>query len=97
MKNDRLRVAVLGAGKWAEFAHIPGWQRDPRAEVAVLCDVVGERAREMAGHFSIPDATDDWQAVVGRSDIDVVDIATPSRTHHRARLGRHRGGKARLV
>lgn len=92
MKN-KLNVAVLGAGKWAEFAHIPGWQRDPRSEVAVLCDVEGERAREMAGHFSIPVASDDWQSVVGRPDIDVVDIVTPSRTHLELSLAALESGK----
>ena len=33
-----------------------------------LCDVVGERAREMAGQFGGPDATDDWHAVLSRPD-----------------------------
>lgn len=72
---------MLGAGRWAEFAHIPGWQRDPRAEVAVLCDPVAQRAQDLAGHFNIPEISKDWQAIVGRSDIDVVDICTPSATH----------------
>ena len=81
MKESRLRVGVLGAGKWAESAHIPGWLRDPRCEVVALCDVQGERAREFAQHFGIPEATDDWQTLVSRSDIDVIDVITPSHTH----------------
>jgi predicted dehydrogenase len=81
MTDSKLRVGVLGAGAWAEAAHIPGWQRDPRAEVVVVCDVVEERARDMAGRFGIPAATSDWQAVLSRPDIDVVDVVTPSRTH----------------
>ena len=35
----RVRVGVLGAGRWAERAHLPGWTRDPRAEVVAVCDV----------------------------------------------------------
>ena len=81
MKNSKLQVAVFGAGWWAEAAHIPGWQRDPRSEVVVLCDTVGLKARDMAGHFDLPEASDDWQAVIARRDIDVIDIVTPSRTH----------------
>ncbi len=81
MSGDRLRVAVLGAGAWAQFAHIPGWQRDPRCEVAVMCDVEIERARDFAHTFGIAEASDDWQSVVARPDIDVVDIVTPSHTH----------------
>src|SRR5690349_17455299 len=81
MSGDKLRVAVLGAGAWARFAHIPGWQRDPRCEVVALCDVEIERARDFAHTFGIPEATDDWQATVARPDVDVVDVVTPSHTH----------------
>ena len=81
MRESRLRIGVLGAGAWAKFAHIPGWLRDPRCEVVALCDVEVERARDFAAHFAIPEATDDWQTVVARPDIDVIDIVTPSHTH----------------
>lgn len=81
MEESKLRVAVLGAGAWANFAHIPGWQRDPRCEVVAICDPVEERAREFAGRFDIPLASDDWQQVVGDSSIDVIDVCTPSATH----------------
>ena len=81
MKSSKLKVAVLGAGNWAKSAHIPGWQRDPRSEVAVLCDPRKERADEMCKTFAIPETSADWRAVVARPDIDVVDVCTPSATH----------------
>jgi predicted dehydrogenase len=81
MSRSKLRVGSLGAGNWAYSAHIPGWQRDPRAEIVAIADPEKHKAEEFAAHFGIPQATDDWQAVVGRDDIDVIDIATPSHTH----------------
>ena len=81
MSQGTLRIGVLGAGNWARRAHIPGWQRDGRAHVAVVCDVEPERARELATRFDVPEATDDWQALVARPDIDVIDVVTPSHTH----------------
>ncbi|MGH9337236.1 MAG: Gfo/Idh/MocA family protein, partial [Vicinamibacteria bacterium] len=81
MSRHPLRVAVLGAGKWAEHAHLPGWKRDPRAEVVILADVVRERAESVGAAFSIPEVTTDWQSAVSRNDIDVVDVVTPSHTH----------------
>jgi predicted dehydrogenase len=81
MSEEKLRVGVLGAGKWAQDAHIPGWLRDPRCEVVVICDVILERAQGFARQFDIPEATNDWQAVVSRPDIDVIDVVTPSHTH----------------
>jgi predicted dehydrogenase len=81
VRNDRLGVAVLGAGKWAEHAHIPGWKRDPRAEIVVLADVVPGRAAELGAELGIPDVTTDWQSAISRADVDVVDVVTPSHTH----------------
>lgn len=81
MSENRIRVAVLGAGRWAAEAHVPGWLRDPRCEVVAVCDVVEERAVELARRFDIPEAGSDWQAVVGRSDVDVVDVCTSSDSH----------------
>jgi predicted dehydrogenase len=80
--NDNiLYVGVLGAGAWARYAHIPGWQRDPRCQIVALCDVELERAQAFAQDFAIPEVTNDWQMLVTRPDIDVIDIVTPSATH----------------
>src|SRR5919199_85751 len=81
MPSSKLRVGVLGAGAWAQHAHIPGWRRDPRCEIVAICDVQAELARDFAHQFGIPTATDDWQLLVGRPDIDVIDVVTPSHTH----------------
>jgi len=81
MGESTLRVGVLGAGAWARAAHVPGWHRDPRCKVVAICDVEVDRARDFARQFGIPEATDDWQALVARPDIDMIDVATPSHTH----------------
>jgi predicted dehydrogenase len=93
MKNSTLKVAVLGAGRWARLAHIPGWQRDPRCEVSVVCDPIKERALEYADTFKIPEASDDWRELVSRTDIDVVDVCTPSSTHFELSWGALQAGK----
>ena len=79
---ETLGVAVLGAGAWAHHAHIPGWQRDPRSRVVAICDVRRDLAEAYRTEFGIAEATDDWQSVIARTDIDVVDIVTPSETHY---------------
>lgn len=82
MTESTVRVGVLGAGAWAQHAHIPGWLRDDRCTVVAICDPEIERARAFAREFSIAEATDDWQELVGRSEVDVIDIVTPSHTHY---------------
>ena len=93
MKNSKLRVAVLGAGNWAKSAHIPGWQRDPRSEVVLMCDPLKERADDFAKMFKIPESSRDWREVVARSDIDIIDVCTPSSTHHELSLSALEAGK----
>jgi predicted dehydrogenase len=91
---DKIRVAVFGAGRWAHMAHVPGWQRDPRCEVVIVCDPVPGLARDLATAFGIPEHSTDWQAVMARSDIDAIDVVTSNETHFELswaglEMGRH--------
>src|SRR4029450_12006372 len=76
-----IRVGVLGAGNWAALAHIPGFQRDDRCEIVAIADPVAERAREFADRFEIPHALTSHRELIARTDIDLVDVCTPSATH----------------
>src|SRR5437879_3104340 len=90
---SKLRVAVLGAGAWARSAHVPGWQRDDRCDVVAICDVERERAETFAAELNIKESTDDWQSLVSRSDVDVVDIVTPSHTPYELACAALEAGK----
>ena len=82
MTDQRIiRVGVLGAGAWARGAHLPAYRRDPRCTVAAIADTEIDRARQAAKDFDIPDAAADARELLGRDDIDVIDICTPSHTH----------------
>jgi predicted dehydrogenase len=77
----KVRVGVLGAGRWANVAHLPGWARDPRCEVVVICDVERQLAEATAPKFGASEVSGDYREVVGRDDLDVIDVCTPSHTH----------------
>ena len=79
--SERVRVAVVGAGRWAQVAHIPGWQREPRAEVVALADIDADVAGEVAAKFSVPCAVTDYRELLDDPDIDVVDVVTGNRPH----------------
>jgi len=74
--TERLRVAVVGAGRWARAAHLPGFQRSPLCELVVVCDLDGDLARSRASEFGAPEAESDVEKILRRDDIDVVDIVT---------------------
>jgi len=88
-----VRVGVLGAGTWANFAHLPGWTRDPRCEVVAICDVDESLAAKAAADFGIPAHGTDYRAVVARDDIDVIDVCTPSATHFELAMAALEAGK----
>ncbi len=71
-----LRAAVIGAGRWAASAHLPAFIRCPGVEVAVLCDRDEALLRRRAEEFGIADTAPDAAAVLGRDDIDIVDVCT---------------------
>ena len=74
--TDRLRVGVIGAGRWSATAHLPGFARSPLCDLAVICDLDEELAHERADEFGIPDVTTDAAALLAHDDIDVVDVVT---------------------
>lgn len=73
---DKLRVAVIGAGRWSRTAHLPGFHRSPLCDLVTICDLDGDLARARAQEFGIPDVETDVEKVLSRTDIDVVDIVT---------------------
>jgi predicted dehydrogenase len=91
--SNKLRIGVLGAGAWARSAHVPGWQRDERCDVVAICDVERDRAESLASELHGGEATDDWQQLVSRNDIDVIDVATPSHTHYELAFAALESGK----
>ena len=81
MGNDRLAVAVVGTGRWARRAHIPGWQRDGRAEVTALADTDPDALAETAARFGVRRAVSDYRELLDDPAIDVVDVVTGNGAH----------------
>jgi predicted dehydrogenase len=84
---------VLGAGNWASFAHLPGFKRDSRCELVAIADPVFDRAKEFAAKFGIPHAYATHEELIARTDIDLVDVCTPSATHFRLAWAALEAGK----
>jgi predicted dehydrogenase len=74
--SDNLRVAVIGAGRWSARAHLPGWQRCPGVEIAVICDLDRALAERRASEFGAEGVTQEYRELVTRDDIDIIDVCT---------------------
>ncbi len=73
---DKLRVGIVGAGRWSRTAHLPGFDRSPLAELVAICDVDRELAEERQREFAIPDLYTDAAEMLARDDLDVIDVCT---------------------
>jgi predicted dehydrogenase len=93
MEKKKLRIAVIGAGDWAERAHIPGWQRDSRAEVVALVDLDLNLAKKVGSKFNVPLISDNYHEILKDPTIDVIDIATGNDAHFQVSLDAIAAGK----
>ncbi len=75
-----LRVGVIGTGFGAEV-QIPAFLAHPRVDVVAVASGTPGRAREVAGHFEIPHAFDDYREMLVNADLDLVSITSPPDTH----------------
>jgi predicted dehydrogenase len=82
MKDKCLRVGVIGAGSWAQRAHLPAFNRCKNAQVVAICDVNSKRSQEAAKRFRIPDVYMDHRKLFERTDIDMFDIVTSASAHY---------------
>ena len=91
--STSLRVGVVGVGGIARDQHLPAWARLPQAELVAIADISAEALDEAGKHFAIPHRYRDWQELVDRDDIDVVDVCTPNRSHAPVALAALLSGK----
>lgn len=76
-----MKVAVVGAGYWGPNL-IRNFQMLDEVESVVACDLDEGRLAKMRKLFYGIETSTDYDEVIGRTDIDVVVIATPVSTHH---------------
>jgi myo-inositol 2-dehydrogenase/D-chiro-inositol 1-dehydrogenase len=88
-----VRIAVIGTGVMgADHARI--FAQDLRgADLRVVCDADGARAKRLADALGAADAVTDGEAAIARDDVDAVVIASPDFTHAPLSLACIRAGK----
>src|SRR2546428_3872462 len=99
MIKEKLRVGVMGAGRWSNSAHLPGFTRSPLCDVVMVCDLHQDLADAAAQKFGIPEAVTDPDKLLSRRDIDVIDVVTRggSDSHEELTFAALEAGKNVLV
>ncbi|HUS78856.1 MAG TPA: Gfo/Idh/MocA family oxidoreductase [Patescibacteria group bacterium] len=73
---ERLKIGIVGAGRWARSAHLPGFARSPLSEVVAICDLNRELAEKRAEEFGVEGVYTDYREMLRKEELDVVDVCT---------------------
>lgn len=90
--SNTLRIGIIGSGGIARYAHIPGYKAQKGVEIVALCDVVLDRAAEVAQEFDIPRWYGSYQELLDNEKLDAVSICTPNVAHHETTIAALQAG-----
>ncbi len=94
--QDRLGVAVVGAGYWGPNL-IRNFRGSGDWDLVAVCDLDVARAERVLGARSGVDVTASLEDVLARDDVDAIAIATPAATHQHIAVAALGAGKHVLV
>ena len=93
MNENKIHIAVIGAGTVARDNQIPAFLKCSEAEVTAVFDRHIERAEALAGSYGIPKAYCRLEDVLADKDIDCVSICTGNVSHESLVLAAAEAGK----
>ncbi|MFJ7936100.1 Gfo/Idh/MocA family protein [Sporosarcina sp. NPDC096371] len=77
---SKLRVAVIGCGSIAKYRHLGEYENHSGVEIVAVCDIVEERAQEMAQKYSAKPYTD-YKELLEVEKVDAVSVCLPNYLH----------------
>ncbi|RKY03285.1 gfo/Idh/MocA family oxidoreductase [Candidatus Poribacteria bacterium] len=88
-----IKVGVIGVGGIAQGAHIPNYMKIPGVKVYAVCDIIEERAKEVAKRFDVPYYFTDYKKLVEMDELDAVSVCTPNKFHKDPTVAALKAGK----
>lgn len=89
---SQLRVGVIGCGSIARHRHLPEYAGNDQVEIVAVCDLVDERAQEMAEKYGA-EAYTNYVDVLSREDIDAISVCLPNYLHAPVSIAALNAGK----
>ena len=92
-EKTMLNIGLIGCGRISKN-HFEAIAQQPDAQCIACCDIIADRAREVAGKYNIPAWTTDYEKMLSNPDIEMISICTPSGLHpehgiQAAKAGKH--------
>jgi predicted dehydrogenase len=78
----RVRCAVIGAGWWGTYAHIPALLDHPAAELVAIQTCGHDEAIKIARDFGIPRAYLSWGELLAKETLEAVVVCSSPNLHY---------------
>ncbi len=94
MSSPPIKVGIIGTGRISDL-HAIEYLRNPLAQIVALCDCDAKLVSRKAQEWGCEDVAilDDYDALLDRSDVDLVEILLPHHLHLPAALSAIEAGK----
>jgi predicted dehydrogenase len=93
MKEQRIRVGIIGTGGWARYGHIPVLQALQGFDVVALAGRNKEKVQKYADEFGIGMAYGNAEELIAHPTIDLVVVLAPTPEHGRLSAAAIAAGK----
>ncbi len=91
---EKVRIGIIGNGGICKGAHVNGYLKDDRVEIAAVCDIIEERAQFLKDNFfPNADVYTDYKELLKDESIVAVDICTPNYLHSIIAVDAFKAGK----
>ncbi|PLT27742.1 Gfo/Idh/MocA family protein [Peribacillus deserti] len=87
-----LKIGVIGCGSIARHRHLPEYAAHKNAEIAAVCDIVEERADEMAVKYGARAYTN-YEELLADPSLDAISVCTPNYLHAPVSIAALNAGK----
>ncbi len=75
-----LKIGVIGCGSIARRRHLLEYEANSKVEIIAVCDIVSERADEMATKYNAK-AFVDYKKLLAIEDLDAISVCLPNYLH----------------
>lgn len=90
--TNTLKVGVIGCGTISKVRHLPEFDSNKNVEIVAVCDIVAERAEEMAVKYGAKAFTS-YQDVINLEEIDAISVCLPNYLHAPVSIAALNAGK----
>ncbi|WP_062351359.1 Gfo/Idh/MocA family protein [Bacillus kwashiorkori] len=89
---EKLKVGVIGCGSIAKHRHLPEYEMNANVEIVAVCDIVPERAEQMAEKYNAKAFTE-YEELLKLEEIDAVSVCLPNYLHAPVSIAALNAGK----